>query len=87
MHLVDDVHALCERVVGEKIASSRSMRTSSTPLLDAASSSDHVENGAVRNAAAGVALVAGVSVHRVLAVDRLGENVARRSSCPCRGCR
>ncbi len=35
---------------------------------------DHVENGAVLNAAAGVALVAGVSVHRVLAVDRLGEN-------------
>ena len=73
VHLVDDVHALANRGRREDRLVAQHAHIVHA-VVGRRIQLDHVENGAVLNAAAGVALVAGVSVHRVLAVDRLGEN-------------
>ena len=73
VHLVDDVHALAYCGGREDCLVAQHAHIVHA-VVGRRIQLDHVENGAVLNAAAGVALVAGVSVHRVLAVDRLGEN-------------
>ena len=74
MHLVDDIDALFHRRggVGRLVPQG-------AHLIDAVVGGgvqlQHVQNGAVQNAAAGGTLVAGIAVHRVPAVDRPGEDL------------
>ena len=69
------IYTRLRTLAGENTASSRRARTLSTPLLDAASSSTTSRIDAVVDAAAGGALIAGIAVDRVLAVDRLGQDL------------
>ena len=73
VHLVDDVHALAHRSRREDRLIAQHAHIVHA-VIGRRVQLDHVENGAVLYTAAGVALVAGVPVHRMLAVNRFGEN-------------
>ena len=69
MHLVDDVHALFHRRGREnRLLAQRAHIVHA--VVRGGVQLDHIEDRAVRNAAAGGALSAGVAVDRVFAVDR-----------------
>ena len=73
MHLVNDVHALAHRSRREDRLVAQHAHIVHA-VIGRRVQLDHVENGAVLYTAAGVALVAGIPVHRMLAVNRFGEN-------------